>query len=109
MSKWSQEINTELTSLIKEWLKNQDRTQADLGKSLNANSSRMYALLEVLKKEHQRGGIPKVAERLCQIESEWANGKQNPSHEKDDEFNPFDQLDLILQEMKDDYSNKGIS
>ncbi len=109
MHSWSPEINSEFTSLIKEWLKNQGRTQAELGKSLKADSSRMYALLEVLEKEHKKGGLPKVAEKLCQIESEWTNHKQKSAPQEEKDFDPFAQLDLILQEMKEDFSKKDIS
>ena len=64
MPQWSDEIEEELILLLKDWLKAQGRTQADLKKSLDAVSTRMPALLEVLKKEFMNGGLPKVAECL---------------------------------------------
>ena len=72
MTKWNKQIEEELTLLIKDWLKNKGRTQLDLRESLQASSSRMPALLEVLRKEYSLGGIPKIAERLCSIENDWA-------------------------------------
>ena len=49
MAKWSEQIENELTLLIKDWLKAQGRTQADLRKSLEAVSSRMASLVDELK------------------------------------------------------------
>ena len=71
MSGWSGQVEDELTLLLKDWLKQQGRTQADLRRSLQAVSTRMPALLEVLQREHRLGGIPRVAARLCEIEAEW--------------------------------------
>ena len=106
MAKWSVEIQDELASLLKDWLKQQGRTQADLGRSLKATSSRMPALLEALEQEHKSGGLPKVAEALCKIESSWANTFKNKTStnglQRED---PFGQLDLIMQEIKDDCEN----
>ena len=50
MESWTTKSEEDLTLLIKDWLKAQNRTQADLGKSLQSSSSRMPALIEVLKK-----------------------------------------------------------
>tara|TARA_Y100001968_G_C19263937_1_gene670682 strand:- start:565 stop:882 length:318 start_codon:yes stop_codon:yes gene_type:complete len=101
MSNW--DINTEedLIVLLKEWLKQQGKTQADLRKALNASSTRMSSLIEVLEKDFSIGGIAKVAERLCQIESYWTDPitkESNPVSSSD----PFGQLDLLLEEIKDD-------
>ena len=99
MEHWSTKIEEELTLLIKDWLKQQGRTQADLRKSLKAENTRMPALLEILKREHSKGGLPQVAAVLCKIESEWANDTQIPKEELNKD--PFDQLDLILEELRD--------
>ena len=80
MSKWSQEIEDELSLLIKEWLKQNGRSQAELKESLSASSSRMQALLEKLKKEYSEGGMRNVAYRLCEIENSWSNTKYNSSN-----------------------------
>ncbi len=99
MKKWSQQTEEELAQLIKDWLKQQGRTQSDLRNSLKADSSRMPALLEVLQREYLSGGFPRVANRLCSIEASWSQSKLDI---KDDsvESDPFSQLDLLLEEMK---------
>tara|TARA_B100000700_G_scaffold267666_1_gene307670 strand:+ start:91 stop:411 length:321 start_codon:yes stop_codon:yes gene_type:complete len=106
MEKWTNETEEKLTLLIKEWLKNQGRTQVDLKESLQALSSRMPALIEVLKKEYSLGGIAKVAEKLCSIENDWSQEEQfnkvNQEHSKND---PFNQLDLLLEELQEDCKN----
>ena len=61
MNKWSPEIEKKLTALIKDWLKQHGRTQADLKNSLQADSSRMPAILDILKRAYLRGGLPKIA------------------------------------------------
>ena len=103
MSGWSSQVEDELTLLLKDWLKQQGRTQADLRRSLQAVSTRMPALLEVLEREHRLGGIPRVAARLCEIEAEWV-GTKNASSQSDNQkdTDPFSQLDLLLQEIRDD-------
>ena len=99
-------MEEELVVVLKDWLKHQGRTQADLRRSLRATSTRMPALMEVLEREHQRGGLPKLAARLCSIEAEW---ERNPSPDgaldrkaDSNEADPFGQLDLLLQEIRDD-------
>ncbi len=114
MKTWSSQEEEELSSLIKDWLKQQNRTQADLRQSLNALSSRMPALLEVIEKEYRAGGIIKVAARLCAIEAEWYeedagkkidNGDQSKaSMDSMGSMDPFNQLDFLLQTIRDDCS-----
>ena len=100
MGSWLLKTEEELTLLIKDWLKAQNRTQADLKKSLNANSSRMPSLIEILKNEFDRGGMSYVVTKLCSIEKNWS--EKNEVSPQDSEINdPFDQLDLILQDLKD--------
>ena len=41
MSNWSNEIEQELTILIKDWLKQTGKTQAELSQNLNATSTRL--------------------------------------------------------------------
>ncbi len=104
MKQWSHQTEEEITLLIKDWLKQQGRTQADLRQSLQAESSRMSALLEVLQREYFLGGFPKVADRLCEIENHWLK-KNTQSIETSEEADPFSQLDLLLEEMKNDNVN----
>ena len=101
MSRWSPEVELELTLLMKDWLKHQGRTQADLGKSLHTGSSRINALLEVLENEYQRGGMQKVAARLCAIEKEWSQQTVSELINQEN-ADPFGQLDLLLKEIKHD-------
>ena len=106
MPHWNAALEDELVVVLKDWLKHQGRTQADLRRSLRASSTRMPALLEVLEREHRQGGLPKLAARLCAIDAEWSQspgGFEAPdgtaTHEEHD---PFGQLDLLLQEIRDD-------
>ncbi len=103
MSGWTPEFESDLTALLKDWLKQQGRTQADLRRSLHAVSTRMPALLEVLEREHKRHGLAGLATRLCNVEAEW-NGQESgdASHDASDESDPFGQLDLLLQKIRDD-------
>jgi len=89
--------------LLKDWLKHQGRTQADLRRNLRAVSTRMPALLEVLEREHKLRGLAGLADRLCSVEAEWhgqplAETSAGAAAEDD----PFGQLDLLLQEIRDD-------
>ena len=104
MPKWSKHIEEELIALLKDWLKNKGKTQADLRESLNASSSRMPALIEVLQKEYSSGGIQKVAARLCLVEEYWSKNPQN-NQISSESSDPFNQLDLLLEELKEDYDN----
>ena len=66
----------------------------------------MPALLETLKKEYLQGGLPKVASRLCIIEESWSNnkhlGKEPETSTLKNPIDPFDQLDLLLEEIRED-------
>ena len=73
--KWSKQVEEELSLLLKDWLKAQQRTQADLRKVLNAESTRMPAIIEALKKEYKTGGLQQVASCLCKVEESWARIK----------------------------------
>ena len=99
MAKWSPRFEEALIVLIKDWLKHKGKSQADLGKSLKASSSRMPALLEVLQKDYFVGGLPKVAEKLCEIENHWDEPKED-SIERKVKSDPFNQLDLLLEELQ---------
>ncbi|MGB4533140.1 MAG: hypothetical protein WBI13_04555, partial [Synechococcus sp.] len=73
MNPWSPDVEEELALVLKDWLKQQGRTQADLRRSLRATSTRMPALMEVLEREHRLGGLPRLAAKLCSIEADWIN------------------------------------
>lgn len=107
MTPWSQELEDDLGALLKDWLKNQGRTQADLRRSLRASSTRMPALLESLQRDYSLGGMPRLAAHLCAIEAEWADGQPSDAlseavNTASDSADPFGQLDLLLQEIRDD-------
>ena len=108
MTRWSRDLEDDLSALLKDWLKQQGRTQSDLRRSLRATSTRMPALMEVLQREHVLGGMPRLAARLCAIEAEWAADPGHPDHADSDagssqsNADPFGQLDLLLREIRDD-------
>ena len=101
MSRWSKEIEDELAVLLKDWLKHKRKTQSDLQESLKANSSRMNCLMEVLQKDYSSGGIAKVAAHLCSIENDWSKS-QKRLIEETQKHDPFNQLDLLLEEIRVD-------
>ena len=105
MYKWSKEIEEELSLLIKEWLKNTGRSQSELQESIKSNSSRMPAILEELEKEFATGGIKNVVYRLCEIEARWVKNKNIASLSDKKNHDPFGQLDLLLDEIRDHCDN----
>ena len=99
---WSKEIEEELILLIKDWLRQTGRTQSELCHSLNLPSARMPTLIESLKKDFSSGGIPKIANRLCEVEESW--GKDFRDNTKiNSQLNSSGQLDL-LDEICEDLS-----
>ena len=104
--KWSQKIEDELTLLIKDWLKQQNKTQKDLKRSLDVDSERMPALIRSLQKDYSEGGMTKLAARLCSIEKEWASQINSaPKLTSSSNSDPFGQLDLLLEELKENCKN----
>ena len=99
---WSKEIEEDLLLLIKDWLKHIGRTQSELCQTLNLSSSRMPTLIESLKKDFKSGGIPKIANRLCEVEELWTNGGEGKT-KKNFDLNSSGQLDL-LDEICEDLS-----
>ena len=79
MNPWSPDFEEELALVLKDWLKQQGRTQADLRRSLRATSTRMPALMEVLEREHRLGGLPRLAAKLCSIEADWVSNAPAPA------------------------------
>ena len=103
MSGWTPEFEADLTLLLKDWLKQQGRTQADLRRNLRAVSTRMPALLEVLEREYNMRGLTGLADRLCSVETEWhGQPSSEPAGVATADDDPFGQLDLLLQEIRDD-------
>ena len=100
--RWSKDIELDLILLIKDWLKQTGRTQSELCQTLNLPSARMPTLIESLKKDFNSGGIPKIANRLCEVEELWTNG-QGEKTKKSLELNSSGQLDL-LDEICEDLS-----
>ena len=74
--RWSKDIEEDLILLIKDWLKQTGRTQSELCQTLNLPSARMPTLIESLKKDFNSGGMPKSANRLCEVEELWTNGEE---------------------------------
>ena len=102
MKNWSNEIEQELITLIKDWLKQTGKTQSELCQTLNLPSARMPTLLESLKKDFNSGGIPKIANRLCEVEELWTNEEEGKT-KKNFDLNSSGQLDL-LDEICEDLS-----
>ena len=100
--RWSKDIEEDLILLIKDWLKQIGRTQSELCQTLNLPSARMPTLIEFLKKDFNSGGIPKIANRLCEVEELWGNGGEGKT-KKSFELNSSGQLDL-LDEICEDIS-----
>ena len=101
MTKWNKEIEEEVTLLVKDWLKQKKRTQKDLKRILNASSERMPVLLEILESEFAAGGLPQLLSILCSAEESWEEGNEIKEPEKS-VSDPFGQLDLLLEELKED-------
>ena len=103
MSGWSPDFENDLTQLLKDWLKSQGRTQADLRRSLSAASTRLPSILEVLERDYKAQGLQGLASRLCQVENEW-HGEERPidTNAAKSAADPFGQLDLLLQEIRQD-------
>ena len=99
---WTKELEEELILLIKDWLKQTGKTQSELCQSLNLPSARIQILIDFLKKDFLSGGIPKIANRLCEIEELWIKDEGQNSKMKID-LNTSAQLDL-LDEICDDLS-----
>ena len=100
--RWSKDIEEDLVLLIKDWLRQTGRTQSELCRSLNLPSARMPTLIESLKKDFNSGGIPKIANRLCEVEELWTNGGGGTTN-KNFDLKSSEQLDL-LDEICEDLS-----
>ena len=101
--RWSKDIEEDLIFLIKDWLRQTRRTQSELCECLNLPSTRIPVLIDFLKKDFSSGGIPKIANRLCEIEALWTKDEGGKSKRKEIELNTSGQLDL-LDEICEDLS-----
>ena len=99
---WSKEIEEDLILLIKDWLRQTGKTQSELSQRLDLPSARIQTLIDFLKNDFKSGGITKVANRLCEIESLWTKDKE-PKSKNNIELNNSAQLDL-LDEICEDLS-----
>ncbi|WP_216904750.1 hypothetical protein [Synechococcus sp. CCY 9618] len=109
MSTLSPEQLDELQSLLKDWLRQAGRTQADLRRALRAGSIRMPVLLEELHRTYDRQGPAGLAERLCSIEAQWLNEDppeaSGPAGAGAVAIDSMGQLDLLLQEIRGDHGS----
>ena len=99
-ARWSKDVEEDLVLLIKDWLRQTGRTQSELCQSLNLPSARMATLIDFLKKDYSSGGIPKIANRLCEVEELWINGEEGKT-KKSFELNSSGQLDLLDEICED--------
>tara|TARA_Y100001968_G_scaffold323178_1_gene360435 strand:- start:1276 stop:1614 length:339 start_codon:yes stop_codon:yes gene_type:complete len=107
-ARWTIEIEEDLILLIKDWLRQTGRTQSELCQSLNLSSARMPTLINFLKNDYMSGGIPKIANRLCELEASWKTDEGKGSKQKKIiELNSSEQLDL-LDEICEDLSKINI-
>ena len=95
----------DLQAFLKDWLRHNGRTQADLRRALRASSIRMPVLVDVLQRIHNQHGLSGLAEKLCGIEDLWF-GEEGGFDDADTKAAAFDdslgQLDLLLQEIRDE-------
>ena len=99
---WSKEIEEDLILLIKDWLRQTGKTQSELSQRLDLPSARIQTLIDFLKNDFKSGGVPKIANRLCEIESSWTKYEKQKS-KRNIELNSSSQLDL-LDEICEDLS-----
>ena len=92
--RWSKEIEEALILFIKDWLRQTGRTQSELCQRLNLSSARIPTLVDFLKKDFVSGGIPKIANRLCEIEALWTKNERKKSS-KNIPLDTSAQLDLL--------------
>ena len=92
----------DLQAFLKDWLRHCGRTQADLRRALRAASIRMPVLVEELEQIQARGGLPSLAERLCEIEALWQNEDAGNEDALESVHDSFSQLDMLLQEIRAD-------
>lgn len=95
----------DLQSFLKDWLRHSGRSQSDLRRALRTASIRMPVLLEELLRIQASEGLAGLAEKLCSIEAVWCQEDQGEHPlvdlaDADMEVDPLDQLDLLLEEIR---------
>ena len=105
---WSKDIEEELILLIKDWLRQTGKTQSELCQSLNLPSSRMQTLIDYIKNDFISGGIPKIANRLCEIEALWTKDEGGELKKRKIKIDNSGQLDL-LDEICEDLSKMNFN
>lgn len=103
----------DLQAFLKDWLRHTGRTQADLRRALHAASIRMPVLLEELNRIYSRTGLDGLVQKLCGIEDLWQGEDSWPAAAASGQLPPaaapsleasLGQLDLLLQEIRDDHN-----
>lgn len=102
MSSLTADNRDDLQGFLKDWLRQCGRTQADLRRALRASSIRMPVLVEELERIHSTGGLPALAERLCEIEALWQGEDDGDDGAIERVQDSFSQLDMLLQEIRAD-------
>ena len=93
MSKLSQEVEKELISFIKDWLKSHGFNQKDLAYELNTKSSRTSEIILKIKELYKKGGMFNIAKNLIKIEQNWLKNNKNDYREAN-QTSPYNQLDI---------------
>lgn len=103
----SPEQRDDLNTFLKDWLRHAGRTQADLRRALRAGSVRMPVLLDALDQTVRQGGLSALVHQLCAIEADWHSEDRTAvlsefAQEPDGFHGSLEQLDLLLQEIRQD-------
>ena len=102
MKNWNNEIEKEILTFVKEWLKVHEKSQSDLKVELGTNSSRKSEIIKELSKDFKSGGISALALRLSNIERKWLKNKDDKEQLYENKKYPFSQLDFLLEEISED-------
>ena len=104
MIKLSPQEEKELLDFIKVWLKAHGYTQKELAKELNIKSSRTSEISKKFKEFYKKGGVFNIAKNLIKIEQNWLNNTQTNSEKKENEVDPYNQLDIdsLVSQIKKD-------
>ena len=104
MIKLSPQEEKELLDFIKVWLKAHGYTQKELSKELNIKSSRTSEISKKVKEFYKKGGVFNIAKNLIKVEQNWLNNAQTNSEKKENEVDPYNQLDIdaLVSQIKKD-------
>ena len=91
----------DLQGLLKDWLRQFGRTQADLRRALRAGSIRMPVLIEELHRTYAARGRPVwPSGSAASKPSGWRSHPRTPPEPRDSLEDSMGQLDLLLQEIR---------